>query len=160
MIETAEDARRLVHACRYPPDGGRSFGPVRARLAWGDGYAANANVEILPIAMIETKAAVEHLDSILAVPGLGGVYIGPADLALSHGFPPGFDREEPEMLALIRRILSRCCAAGLPCCLHCGGPEYAARMAQEGMALLTVGSDARFIEAGAKAATRAFRSAS
>jgi 4-hydroxy-2-oxoheptanedioate aldolase len=160
MIETAEDARRLVHACRYPPEGGRSFGPVRARLAWGDGYFARANAEVLPLAMIETKGAVENLDAILSVPGLGGVYIGPADLALSHGFPPGFDREEPEMVALIRSIMTRCRTAGLPCCLHCGAPEYAARMAREGMALLTVGSDARFVEAGARAATRAFRSAS
>jgi 4-hydroxy-2-oxoheptanedioate aldolase len=133
---------------------------VRARLAWGDGYYLQANAEVLPLAMIETKGAVENLDAILAVPGLGGVYIGPADLALSHGFAPGFDREDSEMLALIRTILSRCCAAGVPCCVHCGAPEYAARMAREGMALVTVGSDARFVEAGAKAAIRAFRSAS
>ena len=159
MIETPGDARRLVDACRYPPDGGRSFGPVRARLAWGDGYVAQANAEVLPLAMIETKEAVRNLDAILSVAGLGGVYVGPADLSLSHGFDPGFDREEPAMLALIRDILARCRAAGVPCCLHCGSPDYAARMAQEGFALLTVGSDARFVEAGSRAAVRAFRAA-
>ena len=72
MIETAADARRLASACRYAPEGARSFGPVRARLAWGDGYAAAANREILPIAMIETRAAIDNLDAIAATPGLAG----------------------------------------------------------------------------------------
>lgn len=159
MIETAADARRLVRACLYPPLGSRSFGPIRARLARGDAYGSAANAEIVPLAMIETRTAVDNLDDILAVPGLGGIYIGPADLSLACGFPPGFDREEPEMLDLIVQILKRCTAAGLPCGLHCGAPAYAARMASKGFALLTVGSDARFLEAGARAATAAFRAA-
>ncbi len=159
MVETAADARRLVAACLYPPSGARSFGPIRARLARGDGYGSTANAEIVPFAMIETRKAVENLDEILAVPGLGGIYIGPADLSLAYGFAPGFDREEPEMLDLIVQILKRCTAAGLPCGLHCGTPAYAARMVSKGFALLTVGSDARFLEAGARAATAAFRAA-
>ncbi|WP_374633437.1 HpcH/HpaI aldolase/citrate lyase family protein [Ferrovibrio sp.] len=151
MIETAKDAQRLVDACLYPPQGARSFGPIRARLARGDGYASAANAEVLAFAMIETRAAMENLDEILAVPGLSGLYIGPADLSLAHGFPPGFDREEPEMLAMLDDILARCRAAGLPCGLHCGKAAYAGRMAKRGFALLTVGSDARFIEAAASA---------
>jgi 4-hydroxy-2-oxoheptanedioate aldolase len=159
MVETAADARRLVAACLYPPSGARSFGPIRARLARGDAYGSTANAEIVPFAMIETRAAVDNLDDILAVPGLGGIYIGPADLSLAYGFAPGFDREEPEMLDLIVQILKRCTAAGLPCGLHCGTPAYAGRMVSKGFALLTVGSDARFLEAGARAATAAFRAA-
>jgi 4-hydroxy-2-oxoheptanedioate aldolase len=159
MIETEADARRLVAACLYPPLGARSFGPIRARLARGDSYGSVANGEIVPFAMIETRKAVDNLAEILAVPGLGGVYIGPADLSMACGFPPGFDREEPEMLDLIVQILKRCTAAGLPCGLHCGSPTYAARMVSKGFALLTVGSDARFLEAGARAATAAFRAA-
>lgn len=161
MIETAEHARRLVAACLYPPMGARSFGPIRARLAQSEIYAetGRANTEIVPFAMIETRAAVDHIDAILAAPGLGGLYIGPADLALSHGYLPGFDREEPAMLELLDFILARCTAAGLPCGLHCGAPAYAARMAGRGFALLTVGSDARFLEAGARAATTGFRTA-
>ncbi|MFN4276285.1 MAG: HpcH/HpaI aldolase family protein [Ferrovibrio sp.] len=161
MIETAKDARRLVAACLYPPAGSRSFGPIRARLACSEIYedTARANAEVIPLAMIETRAAVENLDEILAVPGLGGLYIGPADLALACGYKPGFDREEPDMLDLIVHILKRCTAAGLPCGLHCGSPVYAARMVAKGFALLTVGSDARFLEAGARAAVVAFRAA-
>lgn len=159
MVETAADARRLVAACLYPPLGARSFGPIRARLTRGDAYGSTANAEIVPFAMIETRKAVDNLDDILAVPGLGGIYIGPADLSLAYGFAPGFDREEPEMLDLIVQILKRCTAAGLPCGLHCGTSAYAARMVSKGFALLTVGSDARFLEAGARAATAAFRAA-
>lgn len=158
MINTAADARRLVAACLYPPLGARSFGPIRARLACGESYYDKANTEIVPFAMIETRQAVENLDDILAVPGLGGLYIGPADLALAYGYHPGFDREEPDMLALLDKILMRCRAAGLPCGLHCGTASYAAGMAGRGFSLLTVGSDARFLEAGARTAVTAFRS--
>lgn len=157
MIETREDAERLVSACRYPPQGARSFGPVRARFAWGDDYARIANEEVLAFAMVETKTAVANLDAILSVPGLSGIYIGPADLSLSHGFPPGFDRQEPEMLSLIDDIRRRSQSAGLRCCLHCGSPAYAARAAAEGMDLVTIGSDARFVEAGASASIHQFR---
>lgn len=157
MIESPEDAARLVSACRYPPDGGRSFGPIRARLAWGNDYPQRANAEIVSFAMVETRRGVEALDEILTVPGLGGIYIGPADLSLSHGFAPGFDRREPEMLEVILGILERCRARGVRCCLHCGTPEYAAEMAAKGFSLVTVSSDARFVELGAAAAVAKFQ---
>lgn len=159
MIETASDARRLVSACLYAPEGARSFGPVRARLVWGDGYAAAANREILPIAMIETRAAGDNLDEIAATPGLAGLYIGPADLSLVHGLAPGFDRQEPLMLQLIERVRVACRRNGIAAGIHCGDPAYARRRALEGFDLITIGSDARYIEACAKAATACFRQA-
>jgi 4-hydroxy-2-oxoheptanedioate aldolase len=157
MIETPEDARRFAAACLYPPEGGRSFGPIRARLVHGDGYPAAANRFVLPIAMIETRAAVESLDAIAAIPGLAGLYIGPSDLASNLGFRPGFDRREPELLDVIRRIRDAAKANGLAACLHCGAPDYAAEFAGEGFDLVTISSDARFVEAGAKAALERFR---
>ena len=157
MIETPDDAARLVSACRYPPEGGRSFGPIRARYAWGNDYPQRANAEVLPLAMVETRRAVEALDEILAVPGLGGIYIGPADLSFSHGFPPGFDRQEPEMLAVIEGILEKCRAADVRCCLHTMSAEYAATFARKGFSLVTIGSDTRFIEAAATQTVTSFR---
>lgn len=157
MIETAQDTKALVDACLYAPQGARSFGPVRARLAHGDSYATDANSAILPIAMIETLSALDNLDDILQVPGLAAVYIGPADLSLVHGLPPGFDRSEPEMLAVIDHILARATAHGIPACIHCGAPAYAQRMQERGFLLTTVGSDARFLEAMAQAAFREAR---
>lgn len=152
MIESAADTKALVDACLYAPNGARSFGPIRARLAYGDTYATEANANILPIAMIETKAALEQLDDILQVPGLGGIYIGPADLSLVHGFSPGFDRAEPEMLEIIEHILNRAKAFDVPAGIHCGSADYAKRMQNLGFSLVTVGSDARFLEQGANAA--------
>lgn len=156
MIESPEAAARLVSACRYPPKGGRSFGPIRARLAWGPTYIERANDEIVTLAMVETRRGVEALDEILAVEGLDAIYIGPADLSFSHGFAPGFDRTEPEMLAVIMGILEKCQAAGVRCCLHCMSPDYAASMASRGFSLMTVGTDARFLEGTAIATTNAF----
>jgi len=157
MIETADDARAFVRACLYPPRGARSFGPIRARLVHGDGYAAAANDTVLPIAMIETRGALDNLDEIAAVEGLAALYIGPSDLSSALGHPPGFDRTEPALLSEIARVREAAVRHGLAPCIHCGTPEYAARMAADGFRLVTVGSDARFIEAGARAATAAFR---
>jgi 4-hydroxy-2-oxoheptanedioate aldolase len=158
MIETPEAAARFVAMCKYPPLGARSFGPIRARFAWGNEYTTRANDEVLPFAMIETRKSVAALDEILGVEGLGGVYIGPADLAFSYGYPPAFDREEPEMVEVILSILAKCSAVNVPCALHCGVASYAVRMAKEGFSLVTIGSDLRFMEAGATAAISTFRS--
>lgn len=159
MIETPDDARAFVRACQYPPAGNRSFGPVRARLVHGDGYPDAANDAVVPIAMIETRSALDHVDEIAAIPGMGALYIGPSDLSSNLGFKPGFDRTEPEMLAHIARIREAAHAAGIKACLHCASPAYAAAKVKEGFDLVTIGSDARFAEAGAKAAVSAFRDA-
>lgn len=157
MINTADDAKRLVSACRYAPMGSRSFGPVRARLAQSGYTVERANEQVLPFAMIETREAVENLDDILAVPGLGGIYIGPADLSLSFGFAPGFDRQEPEMIERILDIKDRCARAQIKCALHCGSVEYATKMADAGFSMVTIGSDARFVESQATATVSAFQ---
>ena len=156
MINTRADAERLVSACRYPPTGSRSFGPIRARLAHPGYGVESANEEIVPFAMIETREAVDNLDQILSVPELGGVYVGPADLSLSFGHPPGFDWDEQEMVDRILGILDRCRLAQVPCALHCGRVDYASKMAAEGFSMVTVGSDARFIETLASSIVETF----
>ncbi|MDB5657919.1 MAG: garL [Cypionkella sp.] len=160
MVNTAEDAARFVSYLRYPPLGQRSFGPTRVGFAAGANYAGEANDNILAFAMIETAEALANLDAIAATPGLDGLYIGPADLTLSltgGRLPPGFDREEPEMVAAIQRILAACKANGLRAGLHCGTSEYAARAIAWGFDLTTVGGDSRFLAAAAGAAVARFR---
>ena len=101
MVNSRAEASAFVSAMRYPPGGTRSFGPTRAIYAAGAGYAAEANGEMLALAMIETAEAVANLEEIVSTPGLDGVYIGPADLTLgvtNGALPPGFDREEDEMV--------------------------------------------------------------
>ena len=84
MVNSAEEAAAVVQACRYAPVGARSFGPILAGLRNG-GYAKAANDTVATIPMVETVAALQHLDDILSVPGVDAIYVGPADLSLSLG---------------------------------------------------------------------------
>ena len=94
MVSNRKEAENFVRACQYPPKGYRSFGPIRGLLYGGADYSKHADFEILKLAMIETKEALEKLDEILDTPNLDGIYIGPADLSLAIGEEPGFDKEE------------------------------------------------------------------
>ena len=159
MVNSAEEAAEFVSYLRYPPEGQRSFGPTRAAVAYG-GYGTAANGEVLALAMIETAAGAERLDEIAATPGLDGLYIGPVDLTLgTQGgrLAPGFDREEPEMIALIQRILAACKANGLVAGLHCGTPDYAARAVSWGFDLTTVSGDTRLLASAAAASVARWR---
>ena len=111
MVNTREEAQRAVAACRYPPDGNRSFGPIRAALYGGRGYAKEANTELACIAMIETEDGINNLEDILSTPGLDGVYVGPSDLALALGMAPVGDNSDPKHAAVVQRILDACKAA-------------------------------------------------
>jgi len=106
LVNTAEEAAALVRACRYPPDGERSYGPQRAVAYAGDDYVTEANDTVLVIAQIETVAAVENLDGILATPGLDAIYIGSADLAFSMGKEPVIDFSDPETIEVHREIIA------------------------------------------------------
>ncbi len=160
MVSTAEQAAEFVSYMRYPPLGQRSFGPTRANLSQGPGIAAEANGEVLALAMIETREAMGNLDAIAATPGLDGLYIGPADLTfgLTGGrLAPGFDREEPEMIEAIKAILAACRKAGIRAALHCGTADYAARAIGWGFDMTTVSGDSRLMAAGAQASVTRFR---
>lgn len=154
MVNTPEQAAELVRMVRYPPLGNRSFGPTRAVFAAGPDYAAEANEEIVVLAMIETAEAVGNVEAICATPGLDGIYIGPADLTLgvTNGrLPPGLDREEPEMIEAIRRVLAAAKAAGIRAGLHCGTPAYAARAIGWGFDMTTIGGDVAYLSNSAAA---------
>lgn len=83
MINTKEDCKNFVGACRYPPLGYRSFGPTRQRIYAGADYGDHSNEETLAIAMVETKEAVENIEGICEVNSLDGIFIGSGDLRLS-----------------------------------------------------------------------------
>ena len=153
MVSNRKEAESFVQACLYPPKGYRSFGPIRGLLYGGSDYAKHADDEILKLAMIETKEALEKLNEILDTPNLDGIYIGPADLSLAVGEEPGFDREEgsvayKEILKILEAAKKRNLLAGI----HNGSVEYAQKMISKGFNLVTVGSDQRFMSGGAKSA--------
>lgn len=83
MINSGKECQKFVGACKYPPIGYRSFGPTRPRLSAGLDYGDFANEEILAIAMVETKEAVENIEAIVSTPSLDGIFIGSGDLRLS-----------------------------------------------------------------------------
>jgi 4-hydroxy-2-oxoheptanedioate aldolase len=151
MVSNRNEAEKFIQACQYPPNGYRSFGPIRASIYGGIDYAKNANDEILKLAMIETKEALEKLDEILDTPNLDGIYIGPADLSLAVGEEPGFDKPENskaynEILRILEAAKNRNLLAGI----HNGTPEYAQKMINKGFNLVTIGSDSKYIASGAK----------
>jgi 4-hydroxy-2-oxoheptanedioate aldolase len=152
MINSREEAEALVAACRYAPEGGRSFGPMRAMMYGGADYPLKANETILVIAMIETTKALGNLDSILSTPGLDGIYIGPNDLSLSMGFGAKGDATEPKVVAEIDRILQTAKKNNLLAGIHCTAASYANQMLNKGFDLVTITNDNGLLAAAARSA--------
>lgn len=160
MVNTREEAERLVSYMRYPPNGVRSFGPTRVTFSAGADYGRHADEEVLCFAMIETAEAFANLDAIVSTPGLDGVYIGPADLTLGltgRRYPTGFDREEPEMVEAIQSILRKAHEAGIRAGLHNGTPTYAAKAVGWGFDLVTIANDVRLLAGAAQASVATAR---
>ncbi len=150
MISSAEEARALVAACRYPPEGMRSIGPIRARLLFGDDYVSQANGRVLAIAMIETLGGLDDLEAIAAVPGLDGLFAGPSDIASSLGRTPRMDTDDAEVVGALRRIAACAVKAGIIAGLACESASYAVRMHAEGYRLFVTGSDCRLMVIASK----------
>ena len=145
MVNTRQQAEDLVSACRYPPDGGRSIGPVRPLLTMGPEYVSRANELVQVFAMIETPEAMENLDDIMSTPGLDGIYIGPSDLAMGLGFPPAFDPENTTVMQAIDSILGTAEKHGLVPGIHCPSGRVAWTMSRNGFRLVSVANDWRIL---------------
>jgi 4-hydroxy-2-oxoheptanedioate aldolase len=158
MVNTREDAQRLVSCTHYAPRGTRSFGPVRANLYGGADYFQHANDTIVTFAMIETAQALDNLDAILSVEGLDAVYIGPSDLSISLGCKPAFDELEPRAAQAVEHILARAKAHNVVAGIHNGTPEAALGRIGKGFQFVTVSSDARILAAGSQEILKKMRS--
>ena len=150
MINTREDAQRLIAYTNYAPKGTRSFGPIRATLYGGADYPTQANDTIVRFAMIETAQALDNLDAILSVEGLDAIYIGPSDLSLSLGCRPVFDDVDPKAAEAIAHIIDRAKAHGVKAGIHNGRVDVAQSRIAMGYRFVTVGSDARLLAAGSQ----------
>jgi 4-hydroxy-2-oxoheptanedioate aldolase len=152
MINTKKDAEAFVSACKYPPLGTRSNGPVRAAMYGpASGYQSTANDETLCIALIETKTAIENIDAILDVEGIAGVYVGPTDLCFSYGLPPVLDVELPEILKIYDELIKKCAKRNIFAGMHTASAAYAVRAIGMGFRMTTVLNDSRIMAAYAKA---------
>ena len=157
MINTREDAQKLVAYTHYAPQGTRSFGPIRASLYGGADYPEHANSTIVTFAMIETAQALDNLDSILSVEGLDAIYIGPSDLSLSLGCKPVFDDVDPPVQQAIEHIVARARAHGVVAGIHNGRADVARSRVELGFRFVTLGSDARILAAGSQELLGAMR---
>lgn len=157
MVNSVAEARAAVAACRYFPLGSRSFGPTRASYYAGTDYFLGANQQVACIPMIETKQAVERLDDILAVPGIDAVYVGPADLSITLGLPPGMDNGGAFEDARVR-IAQTCVERGVTAGIHANA-SLAEKHAAAGYRMITVSGDAAAIPMQAQADLKLARGA-
>jgi 4-hydroxy-2-oxoheptanedioate aldolase len=142
LVNSADEAAAAVAACYYPPRGTRSYGPVRA--PWHPPRA-----EPVCVVMVETPTAVAALPDILKVDGVGGILIGPSDLALSHDMPVTAQHGEATYEALVRAIVETCRAAGTPVGIFTASPEHAHRFRALGVTFVAGPSDAILLHAAA-----------
>lgn len=155
LIDNASEAARAVEACRYPPHGKRSFGPVRAEMVFGSASMEEVGAGALCFAMIETREGLENVEEIAATPGLDGLYIGPSDLSIALGLPPrpvidGVGEDRQALADAIARVLGACRANGLIAGMHCGGGTAASTYAQQGFRLITVAVDTNLFKAAVR----------
>jgi 4-hydroxy-2-oxoheptanedioate aldolase len=97
--------------------------------------------------MVETREGVEKIDEIASTPGLDGIYVGPADLALGLGLQPDLDKEEPEHVAAVERILAACKKYGIVPGIQCGNGKAARRQADRGFRFVTFTKDSSLLPA-------------
>lgn len=151
MVESAEQARALVGACRYPPAGHRSWGPIRGAFGNAVPGIEAANRTTTVVLMIETVAGVENVEKIAAVAGVDALLVGPSDIAVVHGLTADPDVRAPEHARLVRKVVDAAAAHGIVSGLVCGSMDTARRWAEEGMRLLNVGSELSWMATGARA---------
>jgi 4-hydroxy-2-oxoheptanedioate aldolase len=157
MINSRVEAESLVRACKYPPRGHRSFGPVRASIYAGADYVDHANDQLLVLPMIETAEALKNLDEILSTPGVDGVYVGPSDLSMSLGCKPRLDQTDPPVVEAQQKIVAACKRHGVVAGIHNATSGYALKMIEAGYQFVVLASDSRFIAARAAEEVSAVR---
>ncbi|MBK9738492.1 MAG: hypothetical protein IPO93_03030 [Actinobacteria bacterium] len=150
MVNNAEQAARAVAACRYAPEGIRSFGALAALDRYSGDYVQQANAAVCCIPMIETIEAVDNLDEILSVPGIDGIYVGPVDLSLTLGLPPLTAHDDPLFTDAIDRILDACRRHGIVAGIHADA-DLTQKWTAAGFRMITVGYDRTPMLAGMKA---------
>jgi 4-hydroxy-2-oxoheptanedioate aldolase len=156
MVESGDQARQLVSATKYPPQGVRGVASARASQ-WGGvaDYFSKANDLICLLLQIETVKGIENLDQILAVDGFDGIFIGPSDLAASLGHlgDPG----HPEVVAIIEKVIRRIVASGRAAGILTADQQLARAYIEQGVTFCAVGVDTLILAQAVRALARRFK---
>lgn len=151
MISSADEARAVVEAVRYPPRGRRGVGSALARSArWNrvDGYLADADSHVSLFVQIETSQGVEAASDIAQVDGVDGVFIGPSDLAASLGLLG--QQMHPDVTAAVLRAFDAVRAAGKPVGVNAFDPDVAQSYLRAGASFVLVGADVALLARGSE----------
>ena len=157
MVETAEQARDLVAAVRYPPRGIRGIGASISRvsrwMAFPD-YLGDGEEEICLLVQVESRLGLDNVAAIAQVDGIDGVFLGPSDLAasLGHRGNPG----HPDVVAAIEGAIATILATGKPAGLLTPDERLARRYLELGATFVAVGTEATLLANSVRALAKGF----
>lgn len=145
MVNSQEQAQRVVADCNLPPVGVRSFGSPWSPLALNvaaDEYIKRINREILVIVQIESKEALQNLDGILSVPGIDVAFVGPFDLSISLGVDqPGPGSQDKKLVDALAAVLEASRRHGVASGVYCADGQGAHARIQQGFKFVNVAND-------------------
>ncbi len=151
MINTREEAERVVAWSKFPPVGQRSFGSAYAGLAFDlsmSEYLRQANDQTLTIIQVESQAALNNLDPMFSVPGIDLVFIGSVDLSISLGLDPLPENPQPKFIEALREIQHAAEVHHLPLGIYCSNGKAAGKRIRQGFLLVNVASDVGLLQKG------------
>lgn len=155
MINSAEDAKAFAQAAKYSPLGARSWGATLGQMTHkepvGQAYLEQANDQTLALAMIETRQALDVLDDILAIKGIDGVFVGPADFSIAWTGGKSVDPSLEDMMPAIASIAHTAKEAGKYAGVFSMDPKTAPAYIAMGFQLLALGFETHYMAAGADA---------
>ena len=141
MVNNRQEAEAFVKACRYPPLGERSYGPIRASVYGGRDYFKHANETVVALAMIETAEALSNIEEIITTPGLDGVYIGTVDLSISMGLPGMGDLSDPRLQEALDQIIAQVAKHNRVAGIHARTLDDIPILSTQGFQLITIVND-------------------
>lgn len=146
MVESVDQAAQAVAATRFAPRGVRSFGPLRASLGTD---VATLESRVGVFAMIETARGLDVVDDVCGVPGLTGIYVGPADLAISMGHGPADAWTHRDVIDAMTHVQRRATVAGIVAGVHAGDGAIGRVAARMGFRMITLASESQALRRGA-----------
>jgi 4-hydroxy-2-oxoheptanedioate aldolase len=153
MVNTVEQARMVIAATKYPPQGNRSIGgglhAINFDATAGD-YFQRANDELLVVLQTESPEGVENAEAIYVLPGVDAIFVGPNDLTFQMRGPDGVDPTPEEVESMLQRVLAAGKKTGTPVGLHVQTPDQVKQRVEEGWQFIAIASELKMMLARAQ----------